>query len=104
MYVFPSDEELVKIKDNYREVIESLVGKKIILYQGHIYADRDLSGIAKAMNFLGADYVLLLMGQDHGNFVNKYKDYRVQVLLNNYKRFNNLKLLPYQSVLLYLDK
>ena len=38
------------------------------------------------------------------SFVNKYKDYRVQVLLNNYKRFNNLKLLPYQSVLLYLDK
>ena len=37
-------------------------------------------------------------------FVSKYKDYRVQVLLNNYKKFNNLSLLPYQSVLLYLDK
>ena len=82
-YVFPSDEELVKIKDNYREVIESLVGKKIILYQGHIYADRDLSGIAKAMNFLGADYVLLLMGQDHGNFVNKYKDITSKIVYIN---------------------
>ena len=37
-------------------------------------------------------------------FASKYKDYRVQVLLNNYKKFNNLSLLPYQSVLLYLDK
>ena len=37
-------------------------------------------------------------------FASKYKDYRVQVLLNNYKKFNNLSLLPYQSVLLSLDK
>ncbi len=38
------------------------------------------------------------------NILNKYKEYTKQELLNNYNEIKEGKLLPYQSVLLYLEK
>lgn len=73
-YSFPTDNDFVKIRKEYKDIINQLEGKKVILYQGHICADRDLSGIAKAVDCLSSDYVLLLMGFDHGGFVDKYKN------------------------------
>lgn len=73
-YAFPTDADFVKVREEYIDVINELQGKKVILYQGHICADRDLSGIAKAVESLSSDYVLLLMGLDHGGFVDKYKE------------------------------
>ena len=38
------------------------------------------------------------------NILNKYKEYNKKELLNNYSEFKDGKLLPYQSILLYLEK
>lgn len=79
-YAFPTEEDFVKVKEEYKDVINKLANKKIILYQGHICADRDLSGIAKAVESLNNDYILLLMGLDHGGFVEKYKSITSKIL------------------------
>ena len=38
------------------------------------------------------------------SLLKKFKDYRFNVLLNNYKKFNNFELKPYQSILVSLEK
>lgn len=56
------------------DIYESLVNKdsKIILYQGLIAPERDLSFILKAVNELTEDFIPVLMGRDFG-MVKKYK-------------------------------
>ena len=38
------------------------------------------------------------------SLLRKFKDYRFNILLNNYKKFNNFELKPYQSILVSLEK
>ena len=45
--------------------------KKIILYQGQIYKERDLTSIAKAMNLISNDFLLLLLGNDKDGSLKK---------------------------------
>lgn len=71
-YFIPSSEELSKFREKYPEYVKLFSEKKVILYQGHISKDRDLSAFVKAVKQLGAPYQLVLMGQDHG-VLEKYK-------------------------------
>jgi glycosyltransferase involved in cell wall biosynthesis len=52
--------------------IESIKNKKIILYQGQIYPDRQLEKIASALVKINSEeYYFVLMGTDYGNFINQ---------------------------------
>ena len=65
-YFIPSDQELAAIKPKYRNLVKLFESKKVILYQGHVSYDRDLSTFVRAIKELGSDYVFCLMGTDHG--------------------------------------
>ena len=56
------------IKENLPDICETLVNKeaKIILYQGLISSERDLSFILKAVNELSENFIPILMGRDFG--------------------------------------
>jgi len=54
-----------------RKVINTLSGKRIILYQGHIFADRDLTAFARALYRIGDPYKLVLMGRGNRDAVTK---------------------------------
>jgi glycosyltransferase involved in cell wall biosynthesis len=55
----------LELKDeSLNKLITKLKSKKIILYQGLIYKERNLIEIAKALNALSQDFVLLLLGSD----------------------------------------
>ena len=71
-YIVPNKELLKNLKkkifNNYIELKE----KKIILYQGLIDRDRDLSNFIKAVKELGEDYIFVMVGKD-GGMVEHYK-------------------------------
>ncbi|MEZ9753820.1 hypothetical protein AB4231_013495 [Vibrio cyclitrophicus] len=57
--------------------VDSLKNRKIILYQGHLSHDRNLELFAQAVDTLKNDYVLLLVGKDHGvvgDLLDKYSN------------------------------
>ena len=92
--------KLIKTYKQYGNIIRDGVYKDILPNHKRLFAYERRENENKTLLVISN----FSAGEVDISFVNKYKDYRVQVLLNNYKRFNNLKLLPYQSVLLYLDK
>lgn len=65
-YFIPSLTELNTLKAKYPEYVRLFSEKKVILYQGHIGRDRDLSAYVKAIKDLGNDYRCVMMGTDHG--------------------------------------
>ena len=73
-YYLPSKEELNKIRVNYADKLEVFEKYKVILFQGLITSDRDLTAFAKAVNAMGDEYRLVLLGRDF-NLVDKYKGY-----------------------------
>ncbi|MCW3159870.1 glycosyltransferase family protein [Chryseobacterium oryctis] len=56
------------LKENHSELYDSLIKnhKKIVLYQGLISPERDLTFILKAVNELGEDFIPVIMGRDFG--------------------------------------
>jgi glycosyltransferase involved in cell wall biosynthesis len=56
-----------------RDAVTSIRGKKIIIYQGMISPDRDLSMVAKALSILNSDLYLVLMGSEYYNGVKTIK-------------------------------
>lgn len=68
----PSEGDLKQLEKKYSDKIALLEGKTVVLYQGHIGPGRDLTNVAKAIDELGEQYILLLMGKDH-NTVAKLK-------------------------------
>lgn len=52
-----------------QKILDGLDGKKIILYQGLIKNKDILENFAKAVESIGGDYVLLLMGSDRENII-----------------------------------
>ncbi|KMQ67900.1 hypothetical protein ACM39_11210 [Chryseobacterium sp. FH2] len=56
------------LKENYPDFYDNLTknNSKIILYQGLIAPERDLSFILKAINELGEDFIPVIMGRDFG--------------------------------------
>ena len=71
-YYLPSREELNRIRNNYEDKLRVFEKYKVILFQGLITPDRDLSSFAKAVNALGDEYRLVLLGKDF-NLVEKYR-------------------------------
>lgn len=68
-----SKDELVALKEKYKNKLQLFEGKKSIIYQGHIGKGRDLSTFVKAIKGLGSDYQIVLVGQNHGESVEKYQ-------------------------------
>lgn len=65
-YFIPSTSELKDLKKKYPQYVSLFAEKKVILYQGHISKDRDLSTYVQAVSELGNDYRFVMMGKDHG--------------------------------------
>jgi len=65
-YFIPSTEEMNILKNKYSDIIRSIEGRKIILYQGGLSKERDSSPFIKAISKLENKYVLILMGKDYG--------------------------------------
>jgi len=63
------------LNENYPELYNILVkdSSKVILYQGVISPDRDLSFILKAINEMPEDFIPVLMGRDY-NMLARYKE------------------------------
>jgi glycosyltransferase involved in cell wall biosynthesis len=66
-YSHPRQRHLA-IRDSVaREIVNQINGEsRIILYQGHIQADRDLSVVAEAVSQFGNELRLVVMGRSHG--------------------------------------
>jgi hypothetical protein len=52
-----------------RSALDSLAGRKIVLYQGDISPLRDIRPIAKAMSRMGEQWAFVVMGHDRRGFV-----------------------------------
>lgn len=55
-------------------------GRKILLYQGHISADRDLRPLAEASRLLDNEWKVILLGRVHGNYLNELVKIGPQIL------------------------
>lgn len=62
-YFLPSKTELERLKTKYKDSIDALTGKKVVIFQGHI---RDITNYVKAVKELGSPYQILLVGHNHG--------------------------------------
>jgi glycosyltransferase involved in cell wall biosynthesis len=65
-YFIPSRELLEQLKERYWDKIGIFQNKKIILYQGLIHFERDLSNYIKAIKSIKEEYQLVLLGHDYG--------------------------------------
>lgn len=79
-YVFPNkpynqiiDREHKPSIPETKTVMEKIKDKKVILYQGIIQNSEEICEVAKALKFINKDYILLLMGIDKYNSVDKIK-------------------------------
>ena len=53
-------------EEKYAEQLKVFDEKKVILYQGIIARERDLSSYIKAVKELGPEYQFVLLGSDYG--------------------------------------
>ena len=59
--------------DSVKVTIEKLKGKKIILYQGIVDAERPIEPIANAIEVLNDEYICVVMTGSECNYLSKYK-------------------------------
>lgn len=85
-YYHPQKLQLDIDDEDAKNTINKLKGKKILLYQGGIVAQRDVSKIAEAVEKINGDWILVLMGNtDKSNYLMN--------LLNRYKKIVYIKRL-----------
>ena len=72
-YFIPTSSDLDRIADSKKEILSKLNGKKIILYQGYIHPERDLSNFIAAARDLGPEWVFVVLGRDQYGLLDKYK-------------------------------
>ena len=78
--------------------ISELKGKKVLLYQGAIVGDRDLSVLAKSLREAGNDFYLVLSGPDKDGGVAKLKAIYDKVLyLGNFPAPSHLEITHYAT-------
>ena len=65
-YFVPQTLELEDLKSKYSDIVRQIEGKKIVLYQGYIGYDRDISAIVKAVKQMGDDFLTVVVGKDCG--------------------------------------
>lgn len=70
---FPSAEELKILAEKYTDITEKINGRKVILYQGALNANRDLGNFVKATAQLNStEYVTVLLG-DNSSLIQEYQ-------------------------------
>ncbi|GHT67106.1 hypothetical protein AGMMS50239_29700 [Bacteroidia bacterium] len=72
-YFIPSVTTIEQLKNKYQDKIDVFQKKKVILYQGQIFHERDLTNYIKAIKKLGEEYKLVLLGKDHFGTLKKYQ-------------------------------
>lgn len=55
-----------KLEIKYKEILNKFANKKVILYQGIIHKERDLTNYIKAVKELNDEYQMVLLGPDWG--------------------------------------
>ena len=72
-YVLPNkpyfnltDNDIVNLNEKYKDLLKVFKEKKVVLYQGIIAPERDLTNYIKAVNELGDEYEIVLLGKDWG--------------------------------------
>lgn len=80
--------------------IRSIQGKKVLLYQGGIQAERDLSLLAKALAKSGSDYYLVLAGKlfKDSNIDQLLQIYDKTIYLGYFPAPSHLEITPYATV------
>ncbi len=58
--------------ERYKAEMDLFKHKKVILYQGHVSASRDITAVVQAVKDLGGDYQMVLLGKDYG-IMNHYR-------------------------------
>lgn len=71
-YFIPAPESMGYLKEKYSSLLEPFRQYKVILFQGMIFPERDLSNYITAIKELGRDYKLVLLGKDE-NMLSKYR-------------------------------
>lgn len=74
-YFYLTEEDETRCQIKYEKELKIFKEKKVILYQGIIHKERDLTNYVKAVKELGNDYQLVLLGADYG-------------VLDDYRRIN----------------
>lgn len=78
-YFIPTPDELESYRERYAEHTALFSKYKVILYQGHIHPERDLTAFAEASLRLPKDYKLVLLGHDHGD-VARYRNINPDII------------------------
>jgi glycosyltransferase involved in cell wall biosynthesis len=68
----PSSAEIESLKYKYCSYLKFFKNKKILLYQGGLSTERDLSPFLRAINKLDDSYGVIFLGQDYG-VIDRYK-------------------------------
>ena len=71
-YFIPTTSQLNEYRTKYSKELDIFEHYKVILYQGMIAKERDLTNFVKAIKMMGDEYRLVLLGDDWG-LVNEYK-------------------------------
>ncbi len=72
-YFLPEKTILDSLENQYAELLDVFKSKKVILYQGHISEDRDLTPFVLAIKEMGEPYQCVLMGPSYSDRANDYK-------------------------------
>ena len=92
--------KLIKTYKQYGDIVRDGIYKDLLPSHKYLFAytrtlnDKKLLVIS---NFSSKTISIM-------SLLKKYKDYRFNILLNNYKKFNKFELKPYQSILVSLEK
>jgi len=94
-YFLPDKSELEILKDKYKEQLQKIEKKKVILYQGGISKVRMLEYMAKAIKEINDDYILVLLGNEQES------GYIDKLLSINNKSIVHIPFLPAPDYLVF---
>src|SRR5690606_7709514 len=98
-YAHPKEIEKSANSPELEKAISQIRNQKVILYQGIISADRDLSTLAHALNEAESDYLLVLMGKTFYNGVEKIKSiYNKTLYLGYFPAPQHLNITKYATI------
>lgn len=82
-----------------REAIAQIKGKKILLYQGYIKADRNFLPLAQALAQTQSDYYLVLCGNNDAGIAQQLQDiYAKTLYLGNFAAPSHMEITPYATI------
>lgn len=71
-YFLPNSQDLERLVDKYENMLDVFRRKKVILYQGIIHSERNMTVFIKSISEMGDEYRIVLLGKDRG-LVSHYK-------------------------------